>query len=421
MGNTLLSVDGNDFENLVRCDNLGVLIFDAELRLRRVTDVVINYGMIKKNSIGKKLEELNFSKEYRTFISDVKRCNKKHVSVKEKFILGRKAWRVQIRPYLTSTMEPEGVMVVISDATKLMTSEIRTKSILKNLSVSVIEGLYSDKGLDLEYAEDAMLYLIGFDSNEYNKVISGQKTFLIFQEFYSQLVALSRALAMGKESPVTEFMLRRKDGSLIWIEGRAEIVTKAEDTLVIQYVLIDVTKLHEEREKLRIEKRKLAYVVEMSSDVLFEYNIQKDMMIFTRHENGSSVDNVVEHYLDTLLLDGNTHEDDEETVTSFKNALKGGKKAVKATFRIYAYHDKKFHWYRIEGRTIYSNDGLPIKIVGRMQNADEDKEREAELTRSSERDSLTGLYNHMVCINLVKKQMRQIKGSDKGYLAIVDG
>lgn len=420
MSNTYGLACKNDFENALQFEDIGVMFFDEEFRLRRVTDTVLKYGFVSEEKIGAVVEDLALPKLCKNIPSVIRKSVAKNTEISEDILHRNKAWNFRIRPYYSSNGKIAGVTVLIIDVTLGRASELRTHALMKNMSVAILEGLYNEEaGLELLYSIESIANLLGYSEKEYNRIMKSNERFVIFQNVYLQLEVLAHAAKQGDKEPLSEFRIRRNDGNIIWVEARCEFVQKTETKILVQFILIDVTKIHEEREKLRLEKRKLAYIVEMTADTLFEYSIPNDIMVYSKQEDSRENKSIEENYLAKLMIGGNTRIEDEDVVSDFYDRMKGGAREIKAVFRKKA-ENGEYHWLKIEGRTIYSVDGRPVKVVGRIVNVDEEKNREEELARDSERDSLTGLFNHKVCIEQIKKQMSRIKANEKGYLAVLD-
>ncbi len=410
----------NDFENAISGNSVGLMFFDENYRLRRLTDLVIKAGFIDESALGLLADEINFPLSYRSIAHDIHKAGSKKTSVYREILYNNKAWVFRIKPYVFEDNHVCGVTVVMVDITQTKTLETRTHTLMKNMSVAVVEGLFSrDTGLELLNVTESMSMLLGYTEEEYENIVKTEDRFMYLQEMFLQLMAISDVAITGEKEAMSQFRMRRKDGRVIWIEARGEVVGNTVHRSLLQFVLIDITRSYEEQEKLRLEKKKFAYIIEMTSDTLFEYNIANDVMILAKQKDESEIETSIENYASLISIVGNTHPDDEEIVSEFADALRGGARVIKSTFRR-KMEDNQYHWLRFEGRTIYTIEGNADRIVGRITNVDEEKNREAELIKSSERDPLTGLYNHMVCIEKIKKQMARIKSNEAGYLVVID-
>lgn len=168
------------------------------------------------------------------------------------------------------------------------------------------------------------------------------------------------------------------------------------------------------------EKEKLNVIAEMSGDMLFEYDIERDVMDYTRQREGVvNEDRITKDYVKTIKKSGYIHPDDGNILKEFCEELCIGKKHIYAEMRK-KYRDGRYHWIEIEGTTLYDKQGQPIKVIGRTNNIDERKAKEEYFQLCSERDSLTGLYNHQVVIDKIRARLAKIRPGQSGWLVILD-
>ena len=130
-------------------------------------------------------------------------------------------------------------------------------------------------------------------------------------------MALADAVFRGEENQYSQIRIRTATGEIKWIEIRCEYVGKTAHRFLLQFLAIDVTTIFLEREKLRLEKRKLSYIIEITGDTLFEYNPSTDSMTFTRHENNGEAEATVKEFLVKLRSGTVTPIEDDEVVQAF--------------------------------------------------------------------------------------------------------
>ena len=174
------------------------------------------------------------------------------------------------------------------------------------------------------------------------------------------------------------------------------------------------------KKELEQEREKLNIIAELFGEVLFEYDIAADSMRYTR-SGDRHVDNslVTEHYVQAISSTAHVHPEDAAKLRTFGEELRQGKSHIYAEVRN-RQRDGRYHWLKIEGRTIYNENGEPFQVIGRMKNIDERKAREGELLISAETDSLTGLYNHQSIMKRLTEILAGLTREQNGFLLIVD-
>ncbi len=170
--------------------------------------------------------------------------------------------------------------------------------------------------------------------------------------------------------------------------------------------------------ELEKEREKLKTVVKMSGDMIFEYDIETDNMVYTN--SGDDVlfsREIAQNYSDNL------HElvmiEDEEAGKLLVEALHTGQEFFNIELRRIG-TDNKYHWVSVVGKAIYDKDGKAEKILGKIRNIDELKMKEKELQEKSQKDSLTGLLNHMTAQNVVSEKISQMEDGQVSYLVVCD-
>lgn len=305
---------------------------------------------------------------------------------------------------------------------KLHDAELMMDSLVQNMSIGVVRVHFDGENVRLIYISDTVFKLFGVHQEEpfSAKDMDEQNNAPVFLAYADKLKREARNAMNGDTMKPTEFCVTRQDGSKIWLHIRAEVVLRTEEGIVIQYALVDITESHIMLEKMRQEQQKLSIVVEIAADLLFEYDIKKDAMFYTKQRaDGLNAEEFSRDYFNTIRSEGWVHPEDMEAFEDFYSQISTGKKEIHTQLRK-RFADRKFHWIEVDGRMMYDEDGTPKKVIGKITNIDSRMEKETQLKFSSERDSLTGLYNHMTCIDRVRKQLRTMKPGDTCVLMVCD-
>lgn len=304
---------------------------------------------------------------------------------------------------------------------KLQDTEHMMDSLIQNMAVGIIRIYYTNSTVKVMYVSDTACKLLGYTKEEYEQLYkTNEGECCFFKDYEKTMIKDAREAMKGKMLPREEYKLKKKDGSNIWIAIRGEVVSTSEDGILVQYAMMDMTGYHETVEQMQLEQKKLSIVVEIAADLIFEYDIAKDAMHYTRQsEDGLNAEHVPNNYFETMRNEGWIHPDDLDELEDFCNQMQSGNPRVHTILRK-RFVDRKFHWIEVDGRTIYDDNGVPVKVIGKITNIDERMEKEELLKIGSERDSLTGLYNHKTCIDKVRKQLRLIKPGENSVLVVCD-
>lgn len=182
---------------------------------------------------------------------------------------------------------------------------------------------------------------------------------------------------------------------------------------IVKWPLSDKAALAQERKKLNI-------LAEMFGEVLFEYDIATDSMHYTKSRDEKINDKLVTiDYTQVMRNTSRIHPEDADKMLAFCEDLQQGKPNIYAEMRNQQ-SDGRYHWLKIEGKTVTDDEGRPWQVVGRMKNIDMRKVREGELLIGAGKDPLTGLYNLQTTVTKLRKELGRLQQEQQGWLLLVD-
>ncbi len=164
---------------------------------------------------------------------------------------------------------------------------------------------------------------------------------------------------------------------------------------------------------IRSEKERMLYqtALQSSADVIFEYDIETDVLITYGSPLDSSVPKTTaaaeEGFLEKLGADGKYGAEDMEAAADFFSGTGDSETAVSCRTDSGA-----VRWLSFEGTTVFS-EGVPVKVVGKIRCIDDVVSLKAE----AETDRLSGLYNKAAAESMLEKHLADSKDS---VLILVD-
>lgn len=217
-----------------------------------------------------------------------------------------------------------------------------------------------------------------------------------------------------------EYRMLRGDGSLIWILDHSKRVVSDDGQVCFYCMLMDITKKMEEREQLRLSLERHRIIMDQTTDIIFEWDIQKDTLIVSGNwYKKFGYAPIQEGISQKLLVSKNVYEHDVPVFVQLIEALKGGKPYTEAELRI-RNADGSFIWNRIRATAQYDRNGHPIKTIGVILDIDADKKQRQNLLERAQRDALTGLYNKEAIQELIVQKMQESEGGQYQALLIID-
>lgn len=189
---------------------------------------------------------------------------------------------------------------------------------------------------------------------------------------------------------------------------------------IISAVFVDISQQKMMQEMILLEGERYRVAAELSNDVLFEYHIQKDEMVYTdKYKDLFGRNPVTPRFSQECQLRRDLiHPNDWGIYLELCGELAEGKKMIVAEYRI-KNKLNEFIWCQVMGKTIYDDEKQPLRVIGKIVNVDTQKRELEALEYKATRDPLTGVYNKEVTIKKIEKYISGNK-NNKHILMFVD-
>lgn len=147
---------------------------------------------------------------------------------------------------------------------------------------------------------------------------------------------------------------------------------------------------------LRAERIKTQISSEYTNFGLWEYDIATDVCYQYKKLNGKYEDilDPIVRFYDTVMSWGIVHTEDRLVFKKFCDAMKAGEKEVGCDVRVIGEFND-FVWFRYEGKTVFDDNGKPVKVVGRTLDVTQEKGGSAEASYAR-KDPLTKTPSHEI-------------------------
>lgn len=309
---------------------------------------------------------------------------------------------------------------VITSITETKNVQLQLDSMIQNSVAGILRVQIRGQKLETEYISDRVEDIVGYSKAEISHYISRIHTGknLVSKEQARLALSATQRLIQGEPSVQFECLIHKKNKEYIWIELKGAAVARTAKGIVIQYILTDITEAKHTFLSLEKERKKLSAVVEMTGEQIFEYDLKKDLMNYSKAGEGILYhEKMKEQYIAQIV----ELKDPVQKMEGMKlaEALKSGRESFRMDFCKYE-PDGSYHWLDITARTFYDQNGKPERVLGRTRNIDEQKHKEAKLRERSRKDSLTGLLNHMTVKKEITKRLSEERNGEEAYLIICD-
>lgn len=199
-----------------------------------------------------------------------------------------------------------------------------------------------------------------------------------------------------------ELRLITKDGTVLWVLMNGNYICNREDCQLISAVFVDITESRKMRERIQLEEERYRVAAEISNDILFEYNIEDDIMIYaSKFEELYGREPIINDFsnMDLKNTDFIYHED-RGVFSEYSRALRSGKGMVESEFRIIN-ANSVYVWCHTRGKTLFDEKKNPIRVIGKIVNIDLHKKELQTLEYKAKRDPLTSVYNKSITKELI--------------------
>lgn len=278
--------------------------------------------------------------------------------------------------------------IVLLDITE---SKIRNNEI-KSLIASIPGSVLKINALNwrIEFASDSLFAMLGYSKEEFRK----QYQFfheLIYHEDLNSFINETQSI---KDNITFEVRLVKKDGQLLWISFNGKRAMSDDNHDIYQSVIIDISEEKDTLIALRKESDRVAAVLEMTDEFIFEYLISEDVFVSTKKysEYFNRPRIIKNFYQQNLIANTIIHPDDISIITDAFHDLTNIQQSYQFDVRVKE-RTGKYEWYNVKCSTLYE-DGKPYKLIIKLTNIDNERQKLERLLDISQRDSLSGLYNN---------------------------
>lgn len=283
-----------------------------------------------------------------------------------------------------------------------------SESSLAQIVESIITGVAifavtEDRKLIPVYMNDGLYRMLSYSHKELDKMLQNIRRNVIPDD----LPVFERGLddVLSDNGAVDyEFRTVTGDGNIRWLHIRANLYGKLDGYPLVAGVILDCTERKRIEEELALQNERLNILSETVKEHFVDINLRTDV-INIRVDNSaySKGEHIIKNFVEKKEFSG-LHPDDMEKFWSVIESASKKNLSDSFDFRsTYFEDDKEYHWYRATISSVRGVDGYISRIVGRIANIDETKQRELELQRRADKDALTGLYNKGTAKELVSE------------------
>ena len=291
----------------------------------------------------------------------------------------------------------------------------------------------NDDVLTIYYASKSFYDMTGYKENEITAFCGNESNHVISREQHINWKKLS--LILQKKGFVElELKLIKKNGHHIWTSCLLRLMTMEDGSNYFCGILEDITKkrryrkmerkqfetLKRAKQELAVNEERYRIIMEQVADPVFDYNFQTQEFYCSPSLKkcfGSEGD--FGGLLDKLYHTDFIHSDDRSHIINDIYLFINGMQPSCPEYRLKD-ATKSYRWYRIKGRLICSENGIPLRAIALITDIDKEKRERLNLKERAERDLLSGLYNHVTTTNIINKAIEESDKNSQHALLLID-
>ena len=302
---------------------------------------------------------------------------------------------------------------------RLLIEKTQQMEMLAQTTAGGMRGSLDDENYTFFYVNDELCNMLGYTYDEFMEMSGGTAKGAIYPPDVAKAMRDCRECFKKGDEYKTEYRIRKKDGTLLWVMDYGKKVRNANQESIINSILTDISEIKETIGQLEMEKERNEIVSELSDDIIFDYNMREDeLQVFypasvagEKHKKIIKNARVSEGWKEL----GVSPEDEAEIYEKIMDISndKISNKTIKAEYQIADGNGKNI-WRRVLMRGVFDSEGNLAKVVGKVVDISSEK----ELMLRSSTDSLTSAYNRSYLELAVKKAIRN-KGVDLYYACLL--
>ena len=280
---------------------------------------------------------------------------------------GKKIWIIENTELIRDIDGDEVYQSVFIDINDNKEKTVLLQDIAENIPGGVC--LLDIETRNVIYGNEGFYHLFGCTEKELKEQYNGGIDDFIRRADNRYLEILIReAILKGTKGIQHEMQIVRPNNTKIWVLVKGTIIN-SQGSLQLSCVLIDITDRKNMEKELYLNERRLSIALEQTANVVFDFDIQSGSIIlkngnFGIANSGEIVDNAPEN----LVAMGILHKDFKKTFYEMWKQLAGGEEKVSKEVLVSYEPGEPYLWTKAVLRTIYSENGIPLRAVGILED-----------------------------------------------------
>lgn len=293
--------------------------------------------------------------------------------------------------------------------------------VLDALDCGVILMELVNGGANIIYHNDTLCDVLGYRERAKTERINDVADFLCPRDEMALIVMSEQTIMQGKPMSI-EVLGKDENDNDNWIHISARPVDFVETDGVVALAVVTNVTLDKQKyleNTINYERYMMLQDAAIKS-VYFEYDNKNDVMTFNyRDADGRIAPVDIRNYSSYAKKMNLVHPEDRELF--FSTLAKACSKAQKGTlrYRTTIIDQQSYKWANNTYLSIADDNGSIVRLIGRIDDIDDEEKEKARTAKLIEYDSTTGVYNKLTAATKIQKAIEENKDK-KEFFAIVD-
>lgn len=333
---------------------------------------------------------------------------------------------IWVKSIISYSLQQKNFSCLMEDITKQIETNQRLKqaesdieTITNNISGGVATFKFDDD-LTILYANDRYYKTIGYSPDEVSNIYKNKSIYFIAPDTIEQQRYVIKEQIKENKQLTFEMKICKKDGSYLWLRATGHLKYNTNNEAIFPCVLMDITNLKKAETQWQLENERYRVATELTNDTIFDYNIITDTLVHTKQDNNAYTNvPIISNFFENIFNLPFVYPDDKIILQGFFSELQSGKSTLLTEVRLLG-ENNHYVWCNVKGKTIYSDDNIPIRVIGKIVNIDSQKKQLEYLQQKSQSDSLTNLYNKAATQELIDSYIATHPQKQNHALMIID-
>ena len=132
--------------------------------------------------------------------------------------------------------------------------------------------------LNLLQFSDGLLSMLGYTREELGTVFHNRFSEMIYEPDIAPTWEAVHAQLEKGNTKLIEYRMARKDGGLIWVQDRGQLMRREDGREVFYCILLDITETKKAQEDLRLSLERHQIIMDQTNDIIFEWQVKQDTL-----------------------------------------------------------------------------------------------------------------------------------------------